>query len=228
MAEAENKNHFVLVHGICNSAWNWFKLKPQPESASCRVTLLDLAASGINMKAIHDAIVVGHGLGGPNLALTMDLFPHKISVGVFLLAFMPNTILQPSYLVDKPRRDFHDNNNGSKFLEIQALSELVKTLVRPGSLFHQDLSKEKTLSDEGYGSVTRVFFFCDKDQAINIKLKRWMINNNPLKAVLEIKGAEHMPMFSKTKQLCNVLMREKEFEIEGLKRRKREKRNQRN
>ncbi|XP_016706922.1 methylesterase 1-like [Gossypium hirsutum] len=105
--------------------------------------------------------------------------------------------------------------------------ELVKTLVRPGSLFHQDLSKEKTLSDEGYGSVTRVFF-CDKDQAMNIKLKRWMINNNPLKAVLEIKGAEHMPMFSKTKQLCNVLMREKEFEIEGLKRRKREKRNQRN
>ncbi|KAK5775202.1 hypothetical protein PVK06_043071 [Gossypium arboreum] len=54
MAEAENKNHFVLVHGICNSPWNWFKLKPQPESASCRVTLLDLAASGVNMKAIHD------------------------------------------------------------------------------------------------------------------------------------------------------------------------------
>ncbi|KAK5775201.1 hypothetical protein PVK06_043070 [Gossypium arboreum] len=70
-----------------------------------------------------------------------------------------------------------------------------------------------------------------EDQAMNIKLKRWMINNNPLKAVLEIKGTEHMPMFSKTKQLCNVLMREKEFEIEGLKRRKiekREKRNQRN
>ncbi|KAB2051671.1 hypothetical protein ES319_A12G070400v1 [Gossypium barbadense] len=244
MAEAENKNHFVLVHGICNSAWNWFKLKPQPESASCRVTLLDLAASGINMKAIHDAIVVGHGLGGPNLALTMDLFPHKISVGVFLLAFMPNTILQPSYLVDKyfeivtigsPEETFTITTMGPNFLKSRLYQvsrvknlELVKTLVRPGSLFHQDLSKEKTLSDEGYGSVTRVFFFCDKDQAINIKLKRWMINNNPLKAVLEIKGAEHMPMFSKTKQLCNVLMREKEFEIEGLKRRKREKRNQRN
>ncbi|MBA0743358.1 hypothetical protein Gogos_006043, partial [Gossypium gossypioides] len=55
--------------------------------------LLDLAASG--------AIVVGHGLGGLNLALAMDLFPHKISVGVFLSAFMPDTIHQPSYLVDK-------------------------------------------------------------------------------------------------------------------------------
>ncbi|PPE00527.1 hypothetical protein GOBAR_DD02432 [Gossypium barbadense] len=84
MAEAENKNHFVLVHG---------------------------------------AIVVGHDLGGLNLALAMDLFPHKISVGVFLSAFMPDTIHQPLYLVDKPRRDFHDYNNGSKFLEIQALSE---------------------------------------------------------------------------------------------------------
>ncbi|MBA0818639.1 hypothetical protein Gohar_003732, partial [Gossypium harknessii] len=101
MAEAENKSHFVLVHGVCHGAWNWFKLKPQPESAGHRVTLLDLAASGVNMKAIHDAIVVGHGLGGLNLALAMDLFPHKISVGVFLSAFMPDTIHQPSYLVDK-------------------------------------------------------------------------------------------------------------------------------
>ncbi|XP_016730052.1 putative methylesterase 6 [Gossypium hirsutum] len=116
------------------------------------------------------AIVVGHDLGGLNLALAMDLFPYKISVGVFLSAFMPDTIHQPLYLLDK-------------------------------------------------------------DQAMSIELQRWMINNNPPKAVLEIKGAEHMPMFFKTKQLCDVLMREKEFEIEGLKKRtdteKREKRNQR-
>ncbi|KAH1072891.1 hypothetical protein J1N35_025219 [Gossypium stocksii] len=201
MAEAENKNHFVLVHGVCHGAWNWFKLKTQPESAGHRVTLLDLAASGVNMKAIHDAIVVGHGLGGLNLALTMDLFPRKISVGVVFSAFMPDTIHQPSYLVDKDH------------------------------CFIKICQRQRSCRMKGYGSVTRVFFVCDRDQAMNIELQGWMINNDPPKAVLEIKGAEHMPMFSKTKQLCDVLIREKEFETEGLKKRrnieKREKRNQR-
>ncbi|KAK8263968.1 hypothetical protein V6Z11_D12G075700 [Gossypium hirsutum] len=220
MAEAENKNHFVLVHGVCHGAWNWFKLKPQPGWSQC-----------------YTAIVVGHDLGGLNLALAMDLFPYKISVGVFLSAFMPDTIHQPLYLLDKdfeivtigsPEETFTITITGPNFLKSRLYQvspienlELAKTLVRLGSLFHQDLSKAKKLSDEGYGS----------DQAMSIELQRWMINNNPPKAVLEIKGAEHMPMFFKTKQLCDVLMREKEFEIEGLKKRtdteKREKRNQR-
>ncbi|MBA0592075.1 hypothetical protein Gorai_009062 [Gossypium raimondii] len=169
----------------------------------------------------------------------MDLFPHKISVGVFLSAFMPDTIHQPSYLVDmdfetvtigSPEETFTITTMGPNFLKSRLYQnlELAKTLVRPGSLFHQDLSKAKKLSDEGYGSVTRVFFVCGKDQAMSIELQCWMINNNPPKAMLEIKDAEHMPMFSKTKQLCDVLMREKEFEIEGLKKRRNiEKRNQR-
>lgn len=51
--------------------------------------------------------------------------------------------------------------------------ELAKTLVRPGSLFQQDLSKAKKLSDEGYETVTRVFVVCDKDQAMNNSSAGW-------------------------------------------------------
>ncbi|XWS29364.1 hypothetical protein CRYUN_Cryun24cG0023100 [Craigia yunnanensis] len=46
-------------------------------------------------------ILRGHSLGGINLALAMDKFPHKISVGVFLTAYMPDTTYQPSYVLDK-------------------------------------------------------------------------------------------------------------------------------
>ena len=84
--------------------------------------------------------------------------------------------------------------------------ELAKILVRPGSLFQEELSKAKNFSDEGYGSVTRVFVVCEEDKANNLKFQRWMIQNNPPKDVVEIKGADHMAMFSKTKQLCHSLL----------------------
>ncbi|KAI5316687.1 hypothetical protein L3X38_036394 [Prunus dulcis] len=48
------QKHFVLVHGACHGSWCWYKIKPRLESAGHRVTALDLAASGINTKAIQD------------------------------------------------------------------------------------------------------------------------------------------------------------------------------
>ncbi|OMP02111.1 polyneuridine-aldehyde esterase-like protein [Corchorus olitorius] len=84
--------------------------------------------------------------------------------------------------------------------------ELAKTLVRPGSLFQQDLSKAKNFSEEGYGSVTRVFVVCDQDKAIPLDFQRWMIQNNPPKDVIEIKGADHMAILSKTKQVSDSIL----------------------
>ncbi|OMP02112.1 hypothetical protein COLO4_11335 [Corchorus olitorius] len=257
MAEEKNqKKHFVLVHGLCHGAWCWYKLKPQLESASAghKVTVLDLAASGINTKTIgHDVhtfheytkplleflasavnqpvILVGHSFGGMSLALAMDLFPHKISVGVFLTAFMPDTVHQPSYVIDKslaganeeywqdteivtiPEKPFTVTTFGPKFLasNLYQLSpvedwELAKTLVRPGSLFQQELSKAKNFSNEGYGSVTRVYVVCNEDKAITLESQRWMIQNNPPKDVLEIEDADHMGMLSKPTQVCDCLL----------------------
>lgn len=126
MAENKKQKHFVLVHGACHGAWCWNKLKPLLESTSAghKITVLDLAASGINMKVIQDVktlndytgpllellaslrpdekvILVGHSLGGLSLALAMDKFPEKISVAVFLAAFMPDTTHKPSFVLDQ-------------------------------------------------------------------------------------------------------------------------------
>ena len=118
-----DKKHYVLVHGACHGAWSWYKLKPRLESAGHKVTVLDLAASGTNMKKIdvetfseysepllqlmatippnEKVVLVGHSLGGLNIALAMEKFPEKVAVGVFLTAVVPHTEHKPSYVLEK-------------------------------------------------------------------------------------------------------------------------------
>ncbi|THF94613.1 hypothetical protein TEA_028031 [Camellia sinensis var. sinensis] len=123
-AKQQTQSHFILVHGGCHGAWCWYKLKPLLESHGHKVTVLDLAASGINTKKIEEVItlydytvplmklmeslplgekviLVGHSFGGMSLALAMDKFSEKISVAVFLTAFMPDTVHKPSFVIDQ-------------------------------------------------------------------------------------------------------------------------------
>ncbi|KAL0450285.1 UNVERIFIED_CONTAM: Polyneuridine-aldehyde esterase [Sesamum latifolium] len=96
MADAKQQVHIVLVHGIGHGAWCWYKLQPLLEAAGHRVTVLDLAASGIDRRNLEDlhtfidysqplldlmasippeekVLLVGHSLGGMNLAFAMDI-----------------------------------------------------------------------------------------------------------------------------------------------------------
>lgn len=83
--------------------------------------------------------------------------------------------------------------------------ELAKTLIRPGSLFVEDLSKSK-LSKEGYESVPRAYIVCDQDMAITQEFQLWMIQNAGVSDVLEIKNADHMAMLAKPRELCDALL----------------------
>jgi len=94
------------------------------ESAGHKVSVLDLAASGTNMHKIEDVhtfshysepllqlmatipsnekvILVGHSLGGLNIALAMEKFPEKVAVAVFLTAVVPDIKHNPSYVLQK-------------------------------------------------------------------------------------------------------------------------------
>ncbi|KAF8377491.1 hypothetical protein HHK36_030871 [Tetracentron sinense] len=257
MAEGKMNKHFILVHGACHGAWSWYKLKLLLESAGHRVTSLDLAASGINMKKLHEVltisdysqplmetmaslppkervILVGHSLGGLNLAVAMDKFPEKIYAAVFVTAFMPDTAHRPSYVMDKyveitpadawldtqfsqygrPEKPATSMVFGPKFVssKLYQLSSLQDAtlgmmLIRPGSLFLEDLAEAEMFSKEGYGSVARVFVVCKEDAAITEEFQRWMIENDEgVKEVKEIEGADHMPMLSKPEELCRCLL----------------------
>nr|GMC95146.1 salicylic acid-binding protein 2-like isoform X2 [Ipomoea batatas] len=182
----------------------------QAETPPGKVTALDLAASGVNPQKLHHlrtlrdytspllefmsaipdgekVILVGHSLGGMNIALAMENYPRKISVAVFLSAFMPDTVHGPSYVLN----------------EDIALGNM---LIRPSSLFLEDLSKAKKFSNEGYGSVKRAYVICMEDIGIPLDFQKWLIENIGVAEVKEIKDADHMAMLSKPQQLCQSLL----------------------
>nr|AFK45669.1 unknown [Lotus japonicus] len=245
-----DRKHYVLVHGACHGAWCWYKVKPRLESAGHKVTVIDLAASGINMKKIEEVdtisqysepllqlmasipsnkkvILVGHSLGGLNISLAMDKFPEKVEVGVFLTAFAPDTH-KPSYVLEKfnsiPAADWLDTEFlpcgnkksivfGPKFLvtKLYQLSpaedhELAKALMRTGSLFVEDMIQQKNMFKQGYGLVPRVFIICTEDLTITLKFQLWMIQNAGINEVIEMKGADHMPMLCKPQELSDSLL----------------------
>jgi len=247
-----DRKHYVLVHGVCHGAWCWYKVKPRLESAGHLVTVLDLAASGTNLKKIEDVntileysepllqlmatippnekvILVGHSLGGLNIALAMEKFPEKVAVGVFITALAPDVDHNASYVLEKyiesiPADEWLDTEYfqsgsktamsfGPKFLSNKLYQqsstedlELAKILSRPGSLFMEDLIQQKNLfSKQGYGSVPHAFIVCDDDLAIPLKFQHWMIQNAGINNVFEIKGTDHMAMLCKPQELCDSL-----------------------
>ncbi|KAF7032738.1 hypothetical protein CFC21_043885 [Triticum aestivum] len=124
--------HFILVHGLCHGAWCWYKLVPMLRAAGHRVTALDMAASGAHparmdevasfedySRPLLDAVaaapagerlvLVGHSLGGLNLALAMEGFPRKVAAAVFLAACMACAGRHMGVTIEEknPSRFFH-------------------------------------------------------------------------------------------------------------------------
>ncbi|XP_069149524.1 salicylic acid-binding protein 2-like [Solanum lycopersicum] len=176
-------------------------------------------------------ILVGHSFGGMNLGLVMEKYPEKIYVAVFLAAFMPDSNHISSYVLD----EYYEQTPEEKWLDTQFLPygspeeqltsmtfgpylanklyqlcspedvALGLSLVRSSSLFRKDLSKAKYLTDEGYGSVKRVYIMCSEDKGMPKEFGRWQIDNIGVTEEKEIKGADHMAMLSMPKELCDIL-----------------------
>ncbi|KAL5061512.1 hypothetical protein RYX36_023249 [Vicia faba] len=128
------KSHFVLIHGINYGAWCWYKVSSLLKSAGHDVTSLDMAASGINPIQVQDissileyieplmkfmeslpsdekVILVGHSFGGIYISMAMERFPHKISVAVFVTAFvLTENLTHPDIIQEfRRRRDGEEN-----------------------------------------------------------------------------------------------------------------------
>ena len=109
----KKEKHFMLVHGACHGAWCWYKVVTLLKLVGHKMTALDMTASGIHPKQIHEirsisdyyeplmefmaslppqekVILVGHSLGGLSISVAMEKFPQKTSVAVFVTAVNPS------------------------------------------------------------------------------------------------------------------------------------------
>ncbi|KAJ8441933.1 hypothetical protein Cgig2_020078 [Carnegiea gigantea] len=251
----DQSKHFVLVHGACLGAWSWYKMVPLLKSHGHSVTAIDLAASGINLlranelrtmsdytKPLMDfmeslpenemVILVGHSYGGAAISQAMELFPHKITVAVFLTAFMPGPSLPFSLIFQQALSNvetaldnkvtFDDGPNNppttlifgpnyiSHVLYQHSPPEdavLATMLVRPARLA---TGEELVFTEFRYGSVNRVFIISGGDQVLTKEIQEWMIEKNPPCRVLSIVGSDHMVMTSQPTQLLAHLPEEKD------------------
>ncbi|CAI0553887.1 unnamed protein product [Linum tenue] len=177
-------------------------------------------------------ILVGHSYGGIAISLAMEKFPGKVLVGVFVTALMPNSTSPPANVVleffnrtpaealmDSQVRfaDGPDSPPTSAIFGPRHMAtslyqesppqdlELAKAMVRPSSLYLHDLSKTEKFTEEGYGSVRRVFVICNEDRAIKEEYQRWMIENYVVERVMEIKESDHMAMLCEPTKLFDCL-----------------------
>ncbi|CAI8609210.1 unnamed protein product [Vicia faba] len=216
----QDRKHYVLVHGAGHGAWCWYKVKPMIESSGHLVTVIDLAASGINLKKIEDVntiseysepllelmaaippnekvILVGHSLGGFNIALAMERFPEKIAVAVFLTAFAPDVQHKPSYVMEK----YLESIPTADWLDTEFSQSGNKTAILFGPKFLSDRLYPRSSPEDLELAESLV----SGDVSIPLKFQLWMIQNAGINDVFEINGSDHMAMISKPQQLCDSL-----------------------
>ncbi|WJX91647.1 pheophorbidase [Trifolium repens] len=228
------------------------------KSTGHNVTTIELAASGINPIQVQDihsiskyyeplmtfmeslppnekVILVGHSLGGVSTSVAMEKFPHKISVAVFVTAYvLSQNLTYPAILQEQARRNgssmdtkifFFDGPNkpatarlvGPKFMasKMYQLSPpedltLALSLVRPVPIYKdvELLLKETTVTNHKNGRVPKIFIISKSDNLITEDLQMWMIQRSgPFAEVKVIKDSDHMVMFSKPKKLSSSLLK---------------------
>ncbi|KAG8055141.1 hypothetical protein GUJ93_ZPchr0001g32870 [Zizania palustris] len=165
-------------------------------------------------------VLVGHSLGGFNVALAAELFPDKVAAVVFLCALMPDHTLRPSNVVEKFIEgnwlDFMDTEMKPQDAEGKLPTSmlfgpnidvtLATSLMRASSTFVEDLQVQQPYSEDHYGSVRKVYIVCKQDLVIAEGFQRWMIDNYPVEEVKEIDDADHSVMLSRPDELVRCLV----------------------
>ncbi|CAN7136258.1 unnamed protein product [Brassica rapa subsp. narinosa] len=223
----EAAGHSVVAVDLAASGISTIKVEEIQSLEDYSKPLLELLSSYDEEQQV---IIVAHSMGGIPAALAADIFPKKIAAIVFVTATMPDTKNPPAYPFEKfvpniPQEElldtvFHSYGSlhtilfGPEFMAkklyqhspVQDL-QLAKLLARESpALATDNLAGTTSFSEEGYGSVTRIYIICGEDNLIGEEYLRLIINNFKPKQVMEIKDADHMSMLSKPQELCSCLL----------------------
>ncbi|GER39643.1 methyl esterase 10 [Striga asiatica] len=238
-----DKKHFVLVHARepteagqpaqghrPRPRWLWGPLEPAPPDFL--LFRLSPTAYGLSLSSLPDderVILVGHSYGGISISVAAETFPGKVSLAVFVMAYMPNCTDPPGDFVRKFVKRTSDESSfmdcefvfDPEFGELPISAafrvddmagncqledvELAKMLLRPSLSFAKDLSKPGLLSQDRYGKIKRCYVICEEDDASSVEFQRHNIEENP-PDVVSIAEAGHMVMFTRPQELCHCLL----------------------
>ncbi|CAI9098950.1 OLC1v1035690C2 [Oldenlandia corymbosa var. corymbosa] len=176
-------------------------------------------------------ILVGHSYGCYAVSSAMERFPEKISWGVFVSGYMVGPELSiekftfkltgQDNLMDTELKTVEVNGktqthmtSGKRFLAAHYYQnsppedlQLASSLLRPMRRFmgEDEIKKPLLVTKEKFGSVRRAYIIGHAVEETKAN-QRWNVEKNPPDFATEIQGADHMIMFSKPQELCDILL----------------------
>ena len=165
-------------------------------------------------------VLVGHSSAGPIISQTAEACPGQVDKLVYLTAFLLDdgeTVAEKGEADEASLINRHlifDEEEGHVTVADEALREgfyadcseedvtLARSLLRPQPVAAVTTPVE--ISDEGFGSVPRAYFHCDRDRAITPPMQREMREALPCEEVRTLETS-HSPFFSAPKALAEHL-----------------------
>ncbi|HKN94929.1 MAG TPA: alpha/beta fold hydrolase [Thermoleophilaceae bacterium] len=235
---------FVLVHGAFSGAWVWEPVADRLREAGHTVDAIDLPGSGDDQTpaeevtldayaaricdalAEHEepAILVGHSMGGVAITHAAGRCPARISLLVYVSAFMPQhgqSLLDLTHTPEGEGDQVQANLVVDGDPPLATLPAAVAPAVLYGSCTDEQAAWATTrmrpqplapfaapvdIEDPRSQALPRAYVTCNQDRAIPPALQRRMINETPCVEVIEF-DTDHSPWLSKTDELVKALAR---------------------
>ena len=234
----------VLVHGAFAGAWCWEPVIPELEAAGHDVVAIDLPGAGEDHTPVEEvtldayaericealsehagqSMLVGHSMGGVAITQAAARCTPKISLMVYVCAFLPqdgqsliDLASQPEGADDQIQANMVvEGDPPVAHLPPEATRDAVYNCCteeqaawgierrRPMAVI--PFATPVSLGDSGAAQIPRVYVHCAQDHSIPPALQRRMVRESPCQEVVEL-DTDHSPYLSKTSELAAALKR---------------------
>jgi pimeloyl-ACP methyl ester carboxylesterase len=233
---------FVLVHGAFSGAWVWEPVVDQLRAAGHTVDAIDLPGSGEDQTPAGEvtldayaarvcdalaegderAILVGHSMGGVAITQAAGRCPTRISLLVYVAAFMPQHGQSLMDLTHTPEGE-GDQVQANLVVDGDPPMATLPAAAAPAVLYASCTDEQAAwatarmrpqavapfatpiaIDDARSYALPRAYVICTEDQAIPLALQRRMVNETPCVEVIEL-DTDHSPWLSATDELVKAL-----------------------
>jgi pimeloyl-ACP methyl ester carboxylesterase len=235
---------FVLVHGAFGGAWSWGEFIGELERAGHTAIAIDLPGSGDDQTPIEgvtlDAcaqrvcdtlagerelvILVGHSMGGVVVTQAAARCPERISLLVFVAAFMPRDgesligltqlpegagdQVQANIVVagDPPVATMSDPAARAALMARCSPEQIARAWERARPQAVAPFATPVSIPEGALDGLRRVYIHTTEDVAIPPALQRRMLRENPCEEIVEI-ATDHSPFLSASQHTLDAFNR---------------------